>query len=60
MWKMNATKGYKISKHVIHQNTLGILMKNMKKKKKMDIEQLQQIESQNVISLLKLVISFYC
>ena len=51
---MNTIGDYKIPKQVTNQNTLEILMEIMKK---MDTEQ-QQIKPQNVISILKLVISF--
>ena len=50
--EMNTT-GDKISEHVTDQNTLEILIEN----KKMDTEQ-QQTKPQNMISILKLVMSF--
>ena len=50
--KINAIRDNKIPKHVTDQNTLQILMENMKK---MNTE---QQKAQNVISILKLVISF--
>ena len=55
MWKL-IKKGweYKIPKSVTDQNSLEILIENMKK---MDTEQ-QQTEPQNMIFILKLVISF--
>ena len=52
--KINKIGDYKIPKNVIGQNSLEILIKNMKK---MDTEQLQT-EPQNIIFILKLVISF--
>ena len=45
---------YKIPKHVIDKNSLEILIENMKK---MDTEQ-QQTEPQNMIFILKLLMSF--
>ena len=51
---MNSIGDYKIPKHITDQNTLEILIENMKK---MDIEQ-QPTKPQNVISILKLEISF--
>lgn len=51
---MHSIGDYKIPKHVIDQNTLEILIENMKK---MDTEQ-QQTEPQNMIFILKLLMSF--
>ena len=53
--KMNTMEDHKIPKNATEQNTLEILMKNMKK---MDTEK-QQTKHQNVISITKLVMSFY-
>ena len=52
--EMNAIRDHNILKLVTDQNTLEILMKNLKK---MDQEQ-QQTKPQNMISILKLVMSF--
>ena len=51
---MNTIGNNKIPKHVTDQNTLEILIENMKKR---DTEQ-QQTEPQNMIFILKLVMSF--
>ena len=50
---MNTTGDCKIPKHIIDQNTLEVLLENIKK---IDTEQ-QQTKSQNVISILELVMS---
>ena len=52
--KINTVGGYKIPKYVTDQNTLEILMDNIKK---MDTEQ-QQTKVQNMILIIELVISF--
>ena len=51
---MNTIGDYRIPKHVTDQNTLELLIENMKR---MDTEQ-QQIEPQNIIFILSLVMSF--
>ena len=51
---MRTLGGYKIPKHVMDQNTLEILIENMKK---IDTEQ-HQTKLQNMIPILKLVMSF--
>ena len=51
--KINKIANYKIPKHVIDQNSLEILIENMKK---MATEQ-QQTEPQDMIFILKLVMS---
>ena len=51
---MNSIGYCKIPKHVTDQNTFEILLENTEK---MDSEQ-QQPKSQNVISILKLVMPF--
>ena len=51
--EINKIGDYKIPKHVTDQNSLEILIENMKK---MDTEQ-QQTEPQNRIFILKLVMS---
>ena len=52
--EINKIGDHKISKHVTDQNSLKILIESMKK---MDTEQ-QQTEPQNMIFILKLVMSF--
>ena len=52
--KINKIRDDKIPKHVTDQNSLEILIENMKK---MDTEQ-QQTKPQNMIFILKLVMSF--
>ena len=51
---MRTIGDYKIPKHVMDENTLEILIENMKK---IDTEQ-HQTKPQNMISILKLVMSF--
>ena len=52
--EINKIGDNKIPKHVTDQNSLDILLENMKK---MDTEHLQT-EPQNIIFILKLVMSF--